>query len=866
MSEPSILDLDSTAELELRRLQGSEAYTSEDFKVLRDEAHIRARPGMYIGDTGTQGLHHLVYELIYNSVDEVLAGFCTLIVVKIHVDESCSVSDDGRGIPVEIHATEGRPVLEVVMTTVGAGGKFGKGAYKVSLGLHGMGLKAVNALSEWTEAQVQRGGRTYRQEYSRGKATTPIKDVGASKRTGTTIHFRPDPEVFHEAKFHFDTLESRCRELCFLNKGLAIKLIDERTKREAFFKFDGGIAEYVEFLTKDENPLHKPPLYIDKTVTTAKGQDVRVEVALQYTDAEDERTRSYTNNGYNPAGGTHLSGFRAALTRTMGAYGSKNDFFKNVTPIGEDYRKGLTAIVSIQHPEPLFNSQTKEKLNNEEVESVVSSVVSEALARYLEENPKEAARIMKKVVTEAEAREAAAKAKKALKERKGLLTGGGLPGKLYDCSTKDRDESELFLVEGDSAGGSAVGGRDSTYQAILALRGKPLNVEKSSRLDVLLGNEEIRNLITAIGIDIGEKFDETDESEKAAETKSKIRYGKIIIMTDADVDGQHIRTLLLTFFYRQMPLLLAEGRVYVARPPLYRITEKKNIRFAQTAEDMHRELVERGTKGTRLAIYPRPDPESLLSNETVPAGEVRRLSESQLRALMELMTPLEQAIVTLERRGISLASFLHKLKEGRLPLFRVVVSGREEWCYTRDEVDTLRQQESSRLGHDLVVDDLAAGTHTGSGSVPDTFYEQELHEVKKINEGLRELATFGLEPADLVPPQRIAGREPPLRLKLESGESAKILEHLRQLIPEIRRLGERGLSVMRFKGLGEMNDRELWETTLDPQRRVLMQVRMDDAIKADEMFRTLMGDKVEPRRDFIYKHAIEVKDLDFHGA
>jgi DNA gyrase subunit B len=833
MSEQPTSDTELTED-EARTQLASADYTEKNFKVLRDEAHIRARPGMYIGDTGSQGLHHLAYELIYNSVDEALAGYCKLIVVKIHVDESCSVSDDGRGIPVDIHPDEKRPVLEVVMTSVGAGGKFDKGAYKVSLGLHGMGLKAVNALSEWTEAQVQRGGRTYKQEYARGKATSEVKDVGASKRTGTMIHFYPDPEVFHDAKFSYDTLESRCRELCFLNKGLAIKLIDERTGKEQVFKYDGGISEYVTYLAEGETPLHKPPIYIDRISTNAKGEEIRIEVAMQYTDADDERTRAYTNNGYNVHGGTHLSGFRTALTRAMGQYGTKEQLFRNVTPIGEDYRKGMTAIVSVQHPEPLFNAQTKEKLMNVEVESAVAGVVSEALSRYLEENPKEAKRILAKVITEAEAREAAQKAKKALKDRKGLLTGGGLPGKLYDCSTREREESELFLVEGDSAGGSAVSGRDNKYQAILPLRGKPLNVEKA-RMENMLKNEEITNLISAIGIDIGLKVEEEaedGEESEAAEAKKKVRYGKVIIMTDADVDGQHIRTLLLTFFYRQMPLLLDEGRIYVARPPLYKITEKKHVRFVQTGEEMHKELVARGLKGTKLAIHPRTE------------GAIRRLEGDELLALIGLMTPLEGHLLTLERRGISLSTFLPRATAQGLPMYRVVAAGQEHWCHTEAEVDVLRQKETERLGHDVVVEEDVSAT--GQTPTADTFFEQELHEVKKINEALRELPRFGLDAYDLIPAVRLAGREPPPRLRLESGESARPLAHLRDLITEVRRLGERGLSVMRFKGLGEMDAEELWETTLDPQKRTLLRVRMDDAVKADEMFRTLMGEVAAP--------------------
>lgn len=845
-------ELDLTAD-EQRTALASSDYTAENIKHLKDAEHIRQRPGMYIGDTGSHGMHHLVYELIHNSIDEALAGYCRNIHVKLHVDNSCSVSDDGRGIPVEIHPDIGKSTLEAILTISGVGGKFDKGAYKVSAGLHGIGAKAVTALSEWVEAQVQRGGRTYKQEYERGKATTEVKDIGASKRTGTTITFKPDVLVFHDAHFDYATLETRVRELAFLNKGLAIKLTDERSGKEELFKYDGGISEFVIYLNRDEDVLHKVPVYVDRTE-----KEIRVEVALQYTKSEAERFSCYTNNASNPMGGTHLSGFRDALTRTLKAYGTKQDLFKNVTPIGEDFRKGLTVIISIQHPDPQFNSQTKERLNNLEVEGIVSGVVAEHLARFMEENPKEADVIMKKVIVEAEAREAAAKAKKALRERKGLLNGGGLPGKLMDCTTRDRDESELFLVEGDSAGGSAESGRDRMYQAILPLRGKPLNVEKA-RMENLLGNKEIVSLIQGIGIDIGIGLD----SEDREEALKKLRYGRIIILTDADVDGQHIRTLLLTFFYRQMPMLIADGHIFVARPPLYKVTEKKKKepRFVQTAEEMHKELVERGLKGTKLAIHPRVD----VRGAQTGAAELRRLDGDELRTLMQAMTTLEDSLETLERRGVSLPGFLTLLTDKGLPTFRVHVAGREKWCYSREEVDAVRQKERERLGHDVVVEETPGQTN-GQHHEMDTFFEQELHEVRGINRGLEELKRFGLDPKDLLPPERVAGREPAVRLRLETEDSGKAIATLRELVMEIRRQGEKGMSITRFKGLGEMDPDELWATTLDPEKRTLLRVRLDDALKADEMFRTLMGEKVEPRRDFIYKYAIEVKDIDYHGA
>lgn len=830
-------------------MEAAEKYGSNSVQILQNAEHIRQRPGMYIGDSAAKGLHHLVYELIYNSVDEALAGYCSLIHVKINVDGSISVGDDGRGIPVEVHPKVGRPTLEVVMTTVGAGAKFDKGTYKVSAGLHGIGAKAVTALSDWTEAEVRRNGKVYVQEYERGKATTEVKEVGASsKRTGTKVTFHPDPEIFKDAKFDYDTLEARLRELAFLNKGLNIKLSDERTGKEETFHYIGGVAEYVEYLNKSEETLHKP-VYIDKTV-----DDVRVEVALQYTTAETEQVRSYANNAFNPGGGTHLSGFRAALTRALNTYGNKQDLFKKeLTPIGEDFREGITAIISVQVPDPQLESQTKVRLNNPEVEGIVASVINEHLAKYLEENPKDAKKIMQKVIIAAEAREAASKAKKALKERKSILSGGGLPGKLMDCTSRDRDSSELFLVEGQSAGGSAESGRDRMYQAILPLRGKVINVEKA-RAEKMLNNEEIRSLISAVGVDIGEE----------SEDISNRRYDKVIVLTDADVDGQHIRTLLLTFFYRQMRKLVEAGHIFVARPPLYKVTEKKNVRFIQSIEEMNTELMSRGLAGSKLQWSP------VLNEVTGAQGPAVAFEGDRLAQLVRVLSEIEGPLTILERRGINLNTFLRTISDRGLPSFHVLLGGREHWFHTREEVEAFREEQKQKLGHDLEVgDEMGAANGNGNGTVngkQETLFVLELHEVRAVNNSLRRLRDFNLGPAELLPLQRIAGREPPVRFVLEARDNRHVLVHLRHLPAEIRRLGERGLAITRFKGLGEMDPEELWDTTLDPARRTLMQVKLEDALKAEEMFRTLMGEKVEPRREFIQKHALEVTDIDYHGA
>jgi DNA gyrase subunit B len=817
-------------------------YTEDNLKTLKDAAHIRQNPGMYVGNTGPEGLHHLVYEIVYNSVDEALAGYCKNITVVIRPDGSIACIDDGRGIPVGIKAETGKSTLEEALTIAGTSGKFDNAAYRVSAGLHGMGAKAMNALSEWCEAEVRREGKVYQMAFQKGYASSPLKVIGpaAPGVSGTSISFKPDPEIFGELGFDYDKLAGRFQQIAFLNRGLAITITDERDGRSEKFLSNEGIAEYVKYLNKDDKDLHAP-IGIHQQI-----QGITVDVCLQYNGGDEKRELCFTNNAYNPDGGTHLSGFRGGLTRSLTAYGKKNNHFKEGLDVkGEDFREGLTAVISISHPDPSFESQTKVKLTNPDVEGMVSSVVYEQLNEYLEKNPKEAATICKKIALSAEARIAAKKARDALKDRKGLLSGGGLPGKLMDCSTRNRDESELFLVEGDSAGGSAESGRDRHYQAVLPLRGKVLNVEKA-QMEKLLANAEIAALISAVGVDIGN----TEET-------AKLRYGKIVILTDADVDGQHIRTLLLTFFFRQMRKLVEEGRIFVARPPLFKVTQKKESRFVQTREEMAVELMDRGMRDTALVLLPYGN----RSAEHTLSGE-------QFQQLLPLLAEVENSVAILERRGHSIASFV-KRHDGTFPVFHVRLGVREFFFRTMEEVESFRVEQSSKLGRELVVGEAmptaAAAAPPAVAEIEERFrfVVDEWHEIKALNKAMARIIEMGFEPADLIPLPRIAGREPPVRFRLQYGESVSDLEHLREVVAKIRAIGEKGLTITRFKGLGEMDPEELWDTTLDPVRRTMMKVTMNDAIQAERMFRMLMGTEVEGRRDFILKHRANVEDIDY---
>ncbi|MCE5301717.1 MAG: DNA gyrase subunit B, partial [Planctomycetaceae bacterium] len=812
MSNPSH-EPNSSPDLNTYRLEqtkGDADYNAEDLKHLSDLEHVRERPSMYIADTTARGLHHLVYEVVDNSIDETMAGYATDISVTINNDGSVTVEDNGRGIPVEVHPDLGFSTLQGVMTVLKFGGKFQKGAYQTSGGLHGVGVTVVNFLSEWCEVEVRRGGHVYQQEYERGVPTAEVRRVGRSDKTGTKTTFKPDPEIFPNTNFQYSILYRRLQELAFLNRGVKIIFRDHRSGEGETFHYEQGILEFVRYLNRASEPAHEDIVYI-----AGQYDGIGLEIALQYSGEFTENVHSYVNNICTTEGGTHVSGFRAAITRTLNAYGKKEGLYKDIAPTGDDCREGLTAVLSLRVPEPQFEGQTKTKLGNGEVEGIVNSAVGDFLTKYLEENPKTAKIIVQKGMLAAEARESARKARQLVRERKGALSGGGLPGKLRDCTSREVERCELYLVEGNSAGGSAEGGRIREYQAILPLRGKIINAFKA-RDDKVLANEEVRSMISAIGAGFGNEMDMT-----------KRRYSKIVIMTDADVDGSHIRTLLLTFFYRQMYALIKGGYVYAAQPPLFRVRHKKEVYYVQTEEEMKAQLLDAGLTGAMFE-----------------PGNGRVIQGKEMEQLCRTLAVLEESLLALERRGISLRT--HALRRdpatGRLPIFHVFLGQQEYWFTTRDKLDEFVAAQEQESGAEL---DLADATNGANGDADQQaephsqLYIVDLHEVRSINNQLAVLRNMGFEIDSLIPQERTGIEEP--RYRFRRGEVTMGLEDLRGLLTAVRSAGEKGLQVTRFKGLGEMNAEELRQTTLDPANRTLVRVRMEDASAADDLFRILMG-------------------------
>jgi DNA gyrase subunit B len=791
---------------------GAQAYDAASIKVLGDLEAVRKRPAMYIGSTGAMGLHHLVWEVVDNSVDEALAGYCDRIDVVVHSDNSVTVIDNGRGIPVDLHKEEGRSAAEVVMTVLHAGGKFDTNSYKVSGGLHGVGVSVVNALAERLELEIWRDGYTWEQSYERGKPVQPLKRAGKSERRGTKITFLPDAKILDAIDFNYDTLAQRLRELSFLNKGLTIRLKDERTNKQAEFHYHGGIAEFIKHLNKNKEVLHPTPIYAE-----ADRDNLHMEFALQYNDAYAETVFSFANNINTVDGGTHLSGFRAALTRAINQNGQNQGLFKDVKENlqGEDVREGLVAVISVKLPQPQFEGQTKGKLNSD-IQSTVGSFVYEKLMEYFEKNPTVGRKICAKAVDASRAREAARKARE-LTRRKGALDSGGLPGKLADCQERDPERCELFLVEGDSAGGSAKQGRDRRYQAILPLRGKILNVEKA-RIDKMLGHEEIRALITALGTGIGkDDFDVT-----------KLRYSKIIIMTDADVDGSHIRTLLLTFFYRQMRELVERGHVYIAQPPLYLIKKGKSVRYIRDEKEFRREVLRRATEDHAVEFGEGTNKTRLeggeLTNFLMAFGEY-----------IELFDKLEKRIGDPRPVNALLRAELGKKME---------LENESKISAVAKELKAEGFKTSIKLDEEHNLFTLKFSTETLAERIIDwdLISSAEYRRLLDLHRRVRD--------HDKLP------------FVISSNGSQTTIEDRHELLEHIMAVGKKSFTVQRFKGLGEMNPEQLWQTTMDAEQRMMLQVRADDFEAADYIFTTLMGDVVEPRRQFIEDNALDVKNLD----
>lgn len=850
MSEENALE---PTELATATLAPAEAYDASKLGKLEGLEAVRKKPGMYIGGTDERALHHCVTEVLDNSVDEYLAGYCTRIEVTIHVDGSISVRDNGRGIPVDIHPEYKIPGVELVLTTLHSGGKYGQGGYTYSGGTHGVGAKCVNAVSEWFSVEVSRNGQVHHMEFERGKTTKKLEVIGKARGNGTLVTFKPDPQIFLETtEFKAERISQRLRELAFLNSGLEITFLDERVpdaKRESYYYKD-GIQEFVKQLSKGKQVLHpktiafagrRPYEYMQNGVE--RKADIIADVVLQYNDSYSAQVLGYTNTVHNPDGGTHQAGFRSALTRAVNQYAKQNNLLKEKDPAvtGDDLLEGLVAVIAIKHPDPKFNNQPKEKLLSPEVEGIVSSITYDGLMSHFDANPPVAKKVVDKGLNAARAREAARKAREAV--RKSAMTGGGLPGKLADCSDRDPVNTELYIVEGDSAGGSAKQGRDRKFQAILPIRGKLINVEKA-RLDKVLQNNEIRTMITAVGTGIG------DGEGEGAFNLDKLRYHKIIIMTDADVDGSHIRTLLLTFFYRQMPQLVRNGFVYIAQPPLYQIARKKRVEYVDDDAQLNRILIQLGTDEVRLRNV----------------QDEKELSEKQLSEVLELLEALDKYANGLRRKGGDFAAYLdhrhpqtHELPQN---LVKVRHGNEETVHYLYDSKDLARfagENPDLNLGLSGEDEAEAAPSEKTKNGVSRRARHEELYESHAIKELLDRLARKGFSV------EHYSAQDKPLFEIIEGeGERQQVrpLFSIPEILSAVKEVGRRGLQIKRFKGLGEMNPKELFETTMNPVRRKLLRIDLTDAVEAEEMFTKLMGEEVEPRRQFIEDNALNVRNLD----